>query len=60
MNPCALCGVALWGDARLCLSHHGVAYDDFAASNRIWCDFVHRGIAPQRLSAAARDDADMA
>jgi hypothetical protein len=29
---------------------------DWAAENRIMCDFIHRGIVPPRLPAAERAD----
>jgi hypothetical protein len=54
MSLCVLCGAQLGGDASLCAQHQAVTALDWAAENRIMCDFLHRGIVPQRLSAAER------
>lgn len=48
MSLCASCGLQLSGDASLCPIHHCVYGDNWAAANRIWCDFVHRGKVPTR------------
>ena len=40
---CAACGAETIGRA-LC-PHHSAGYaDDWAAGNRVMCDFIHRGI----------------
>ena len=48
MSLCVLCGAELGGDASLCAQHHAVTALDWAAENRIMCDFLHRGIVPKR------------
>lgn len=55
MPPCPACGLDNVG-RDLCVHHHTVYGDDWAASNRIWCDFFHRGIVPERLAPADRDE----
>jgi hypothetical protein len=40
----------------LCPHHHCVYGDDWAAANRIMCDFFHRGKLPARLAQTERDD----
>ena len=45
MSLCSLCGQATLDASSLC-THHSSSYgDDWATSNRIMCDFVHRGIS---------------
>ncbi len=56
MSLCASCGLQLSGDAALCPHHHCVYGDNWAAANRIMCDFLHRGKPPRRLDAAERAD----
>lgn len=48
MSLCATCGVPLAGDRELCPHHACVYGDDWAASNRMWCAFIHRGVALPR------------
>jgi hypothetical protein len=55
MSLCVLCGVTLCGDADLCAYHLRAYAESWAATNRIICDFVHRGIDPMRVSAAERE-----
>lgn len=44
MSLCAYCGHPTSGSAGLC-AHHALYDDaDWAAGNRVMCDFVHRGI----------------
>lgn len=56
MGLCASCGLSLSGDATLCPHHHAVYGDEWAAANRIMCDFLHRGVLPLRLTKRDRDD----
>jgi hypothetical protein len=56
MSLCASCGLQLSGDTGLCPHHHCVQGDDWAVTNRLMCDFFHRGIVPPRLGAHDRDD----
>ena len=44
------------GDSMLCAHHHLVS-DEWAAGNRVMCNFIHRGVVPERLSAEERSDA---
>lgn len=54
VSPCPVCGQQLARPAVLCARHVGLAGESWAASNRIMCDFFHRGIAPRRMGAAER------
>jgi hypothetical protein len=56
MSLCAMCGMQLSADATLCPHHHSMPPSEWAVENRIMCDFLHRGIVPRRLTAAARLD----
>ena len=56
MSLCVSCGVMNPDGVEVCPHHHNVYGDDWAASNRVWCDFFHRGIVPKRLTVAERDD----
>ncbi len=56
MALCASCGLQLIGRDELCPHHACVYGDDWAASNRIICDFFHRHKEPARLPEAQRDD----
>lgn len=56
MSLCASCGLELSGDAELCPHHHRSDGEDWAGSNRILCDFLHRGKVPARLSASQRSE----
>lgn len=48
MSLCALCANS---DVELCSYHHFVPVgDDWAASNRAMCDFLHRGIVLPRVT----------
>lgn len=42
---CAECGLAIPATGLdLCPYHTRALDDDWAAANRIWCDFFHRGV----------------
>ena len=56
MSLCTSCGSSIPGDLALCGHHHNVHGDDWAPSNRIMCNFIHRGIVPPRLDKDKRDD----
>ena len=55
MNRCVLCGVELPGGHDVCRQHdhHDPGW---AASNRIVCDLLHRGVIPSRLPAVNREE----
>lgn len=55
MSLCVSCGLQLAGEASLCPHHHSAFSDDWAAVNRIVCDFVHRGLLPPRVAKDARE-----
>lgn len=55
MTLCAACGLGTTA-GELCPRHHIVYGDDWAAANRLLCDFLHRGKVPPRLSATDRED----
>jgi hypothetical protein len=46
MSQCALCRHPTPGPEGLCGYHAAAQGDDWAAGNRIVCDFLHRGIVP--------------
>lgn len=56
MSLCAACGLQLTGADELCPHHPCVYGDDWAAGNRIMCDFFHRGKIPRRLPRDQRDE----
>jgi hypothetical protein len=57
MVLCPACSRPLPDDATLCPQHFtGPVGGGWAASNRIMCDFFHRGVTPPRLAAAERLD----
>ena len=56
MVLCAVCVQRLPDDARMCRQHLGGPGRTWAASNRIMCDFSHRGVTPSRLPAGDRAD----
>lgn len=45
MSRCVLCGGENEGDLSLCL-HHTVGDLDWSTVNRLFCDFLHRGVQP--------------
>jgi hypothetical protein len=53
MSLCALCGHQTFG-GELCHYHDTnrsvIEGERWAAGNRIMCDFIHRGIVPERSS----------
>lgn len=53
MNRCDACGVELPERMTMCL-HHDSHEPAWAVTNRIMCDFLHRGVVPARLAPAAR------
>ena len=55
MHRCASCGSEVSQAMALCPHHHA---DDagWAATNRIMCDFLHRGISSRRLPETDRVD----
>jgi hypothetical protein len=52
--PCSQCGMMNYG-RDLCVHHHQVLGDDWAKSNKIMCDFFHRGVL---LARVAEDPSD--
>ena len=49
MSRCVLCGVQNVDFEGVCL-HHTVGDRDWSIINRMFCDFVHRGIEPPRVA----------
>ena len=43
-------------DLALCPPHHAVFGDEWAASNRLICAFIHRKVEPARLLPGERFD----
>lgn len=56
MSLCAACGLELYSDTALCPHHVATAGEDWAAANRIYCDFFHRGKVSERLTEQERAD----
>lgn len=56
MALCASCGLQLSGDVALCPHHHCVYSDDWAVSNRLICNWLHRGEALPRLPERERNE----
>ena len=56
MNRCNQCGIELPEALTLCPHHHLPNDQGWAATNRIMCDFVHRGLVPWRVPPAGRED----
>ena len=59
MPSCSLCGSGLPAED-LCSFHSRGMGDDWGRENRIWCDFLHRGIEIPRLPPEQRDDPQQA
>ena len=55
MNRCAWCNVEMATGSGLC-AHHDTSESGWAASNRIMCDFLHRGLEPPRVGDGERDE----
>ena len=56
MIACVLCGSEASEGGALCAHHLFGIPDEWATSNRIMCDFLHRGVIPRRLSREERED----
>jgi hypothetical protein len=56
MSLCVSCGLEQGDQSELCRHHLASQGNTWAASNRIMCDFLHRGKVPPRLRAGARMD----
>lgn len=56
MPHCAACTLELDNDRGLCPHHDVRSADQWAASNKIWCDYFHRRIPIPRLTKAERDE----
>ena len=54
MSLCVLCAQPTLGPGDLCPYHFAGQADDWAAGNRVMCDFLHRGI----VGATRHDVAD--
>lgn len=56
MSLCASCGLTVPDDtaAALCLYHLVGDDDEWSVTNRIMCDFFHRGKSPVRLAPTDR------
>ena len=55
MSLCVLCAQPTLTDGDLCVYHLYPHGDDWAAGNRIMCDFVHRGIVSAAPSERANE-----
>jgi len=56
MSVCASCGLPLLDDSGLCGHHHSDPADNWATSNRIMCDFIHRKKTLPRFGLETRED----
>jgi len=54
MSLCVLCAQPTLGPGECCAYHLAGQTDDWATSNRVMCDFIHRGV----VGATPDDDAD--
>jgi hypothetical protein len=59
MSLCALCGNDTHTADSLCAYHNPGTDDDWAHSNRIMCDFLHRGVVPPTPAVATDADAEL-
>jgi hypothetical protein len=50
LNTCSMCGLNLLNSdvMGVCNYHHAVTWDGWAKSNKVMCDFIHRGKVPKR------------
>jgi len=55
MSVCASCGLEMIDSSELC-RHHVPRMDNWAETNRIMCDFLHRRKVPSRLALEVRGD----
>jgi hypothetical protein len=56
MRLCALCGLAINAELDICPHHHSSMDDNWAISNRLICDFVHRGKLEPLPDRGPRDE----
>jgi hypothetical protein len=56
MLLCPVCCQPVPENTAFCALHVGPLGGGWAASNRIMCDFFHRGVTPPRLEAPDRVD----
>jgi hypothetical protein len=59
MSLCVLCGIETNTAEALCAYHPGGTDADWAHSNRVMCDFVHRGVVPAATAVAMAIDVDL-
>ena len=55
MALCASCGSNAGEVHEICSHHHMISGDNWAESNRIWCDYFHRGRVLERLTPEEYD-----
>jgi hypothetical protein len=55
MSRCVACGEALSAGTIFCPCHPDGHENGWAATNRVMCDLVHRGVAPPRLRPSERE-----
>ena len=55
MSLCVVCAQPTLGDTDVCVFHLYGQGDDWAAGNRIMCDFLHRGMLRPASSERADD-----
>jgi hypothetical protein len=56
MSLCVSCGLEQGDPSELCRHHLLSQSGTWAQSNRIMCDFLHRGKIPRRLASDDRGD----
>lgn len=54
-GPCPFCAMLLAPGHELCDIHLGLLHETWAAENRAYCDFIHRGVEMPRLSKWERE-----
>jgi len=53
MSLCVLCAQPTLGPGECCAYHLAGQTDDWATSNRVMCDFIHRGVVGTTPHGAA-------
>lgn len=56
MPLCPFCMLQISVNTEMCPHHISAQDSNWAKTNRIMCDLIHRGIAPPRLSEKERND----
>lgn len=55
-DMCPVCGLPVYGGGRICAHHPDTYGPNWAAGNKIMCDFFHRGVVPPRVADGTDDE----